>query len=200
MSERERTVEDSAHMNLQPQFNPELGVGGIQMTTRQPEVLPRTTGGIQMSDPSDQKMFMQHAGNLKCLRCPFEVPYDPSWGVMLDAIVAHYEAEHPLAYDHLQMGCQEGEEGEGDIPMTTPSSKEKVLAVWPDADCFGPPIYTRPGTKPIVDYLVLSANGSKTIGGGDTEDTAWDDAASRLPVAPDTEDVSWFNTGDWIRM
>jgi len=42
-----------------------------------------------------QASFMHHVGNWKCLRCPFEVPYDPSWSVMSDAIQAHYKEQHP---------------------------------------------------------------------------------------------------------
>ena len=42
-----------------------------------------------------QASFMHHVGNWKCLRCPFEVPYDPLWFVMSDAINAHYKEKHP---------------------------------------------------------------------------------------------------------
>jgi hypothetical protein len=61
------------------------------------------------------------------------------------------------------------------------SSKEKVLAVWPDADTFGPPIYQRPGTVfSGRKYLISTARGSCDLGCGETEVEAWNDAASHL--------------------
>ena len=47
------------------------------------------------STPTLGFMFMQHAGKWKCNRCPFEVPYNPSWSIMSDAITEHYETHHP---------------------------------------------------------------------------------------------------------
>ena len=41
--------------------------------------------------------YMRHVGPWKCIRCPFEVPYDSIWGVMSDAIEAHYAEAHPNA-------------------------------------------------------------------------------------------------------
>ena len=56
------------------------------------------TDSNQTSQPAQarsQASFMHHVGNWKCLRCPFEVPYDPSWSIMSDAIQAHYKEQHP---------------------------------------------------------------------------------------------------------
>lgn len=66
------------------------------------------------------------------------------------------------------------------------TSKERVLAVYPDAECYGPPVYVRPGLvdRP-PDYFICTVEGSKHLGEGDTESEAWDDAASKLPTPPD---------------
>jgi hypothetical protein len=46
-------------------------------------------------DGREKENTMKHSRNWKCLRCPFEVPYDPSWSVISDAFQAHYKEQHP---------------------------------------------------------------------------------------------------------
>ena len=53
--------------------------------------------GTLPDDMEHMVTFMKHTGNWKCLRCVFEVPYNPSWGVMSGAIIAHYKEQHPDA-------------------------------------------------------------------------------------------------------
>ena len=72
-----------------------------------------------------QASFMHHVGNWKCLRCPFEVPYDPSWSVMSDAIQAHYKEQHPYVASNAPAFLADPEPSPAPSqPKLPPSAKE----------------------------------------------------------------------------
>lgn len=65
--------------------------------------------------------------------------------------------------------------------MSMEADKEFVLARIPDANCFGPPVYVRPGfIRKHPDYFIVSVAESKNIAEGDTESEAWANAAALL--------------------
>jgi len=67
--------------------------------------------------------------------------------------------------------------------MTELTSKQKVLAVWPDAhiaDSYGV-------TVAVANGCIIGNSG---MTGDGSEETAWDDAASKLPVPQESEGVA----------
>lgn len=61
------------------------------------------------------------------------------------------------------------------------TAKQEVIAMVPDADCFGPPIYIRSGYEfKGPPYVVIAVEWGCDIGWGDTEDEAWQHALDRI--------------------
>ena len=98
-SDRKENLNPPAEPHLDYQDQPMMqGYMGIRMPNA-PATLTDTDGFPEppLSKPRGLSMFMKDTRNWKCLRCVFEVPYNPSWGVMSDALVAHYKEQHPDA-------------------------------------------------------------------------------------------------------
>lgn len=69
--------------------------------------------------------------------------------------------------------------------LSAEQAKAKVMERYPDAECFGPLIYVRPGIPKPPNYEVLSEKAEARLGYGETEDAAWISAASSLPEKKD---------------
>ena len=122
--------------------------------------------GTLPDDMEHMVTFMKHTGNWKCLRCVFEVPYNPSWGVMSGAIVAHYKEQHPDAMPNApapQGRCADHCVGEA----------------CPETDCPDKPVEQ----GAIAWIRAASKFGVRFIDGGET----WIDDSGSGPVVKNIE-------------